>query len=252
MMASLIQQARVRGPHPDGPSEDRIGRIIRARVRLFGLVAGASLLIFPLMAVGAWVINRALSAFIVWRWMGADRRMSAIQGFAADTALVMLFALMFYALLRLSLLISGPTSRHPVSSFILRTWRWYSAAAIVLAIILDALLHLLHPRSLPAAGTIMSMSLFLLLMLYLIVLSLHATSDAHAVLKGGRRERRARYTRQAEMYHSDHNLNVSNVDDLDNAEIAREIVRHKAIVRRLEEAQSERRNRGSSARRKAR
>jgi len=57
MMPSLIQEARARGPHGPGTPDEQFRRVLRARLRLFGILVLACLLMLPILSIVASLIE---------------------------------------------------------------------------------------------------------------------------------------------------------------------------------------------------
>lgn len=71
MIEDLIRDARVRRPQSPGSPDEQLRQLLRARLRLLGVMVGACLLVLPILAVGTWLVHLPTTAGAFFHTIGS-------------------------------------------------------------------------------------------------------------------------------------------------------------------------------------
>lgn len=255
MMTSLIRQARLRGPHPGVAPKDRVAHVMRARLRLFSLVAAASLLLFLLVDATIWLVRIVGPVAVAWytpqfRLLRPLRTPDIIHDVVTTAGIVLCFYILGAA--------AGIMRRRALPDdvrlrMLLPQAARGIAAVALFASVFDVVQTAVSPHSRLVGGLlslIVAVPLHLVYMVTALDVSLRkaSTSRRQAVTDDAYRRSGREVTHPATRY----SPGIIQAMGLDDEELATEIAYHKEILHLLEEEQEARRAANAKLHRNAR
>ncbi len=247
MMTSLIRQARLRGPHPGVAPKDRVAHVMRARLRLFSLVAAASLLLFALVSGAVWLV-RNVEPDVIVRHTPQSHVLppTTIQDVVHDVAFTVAIVLYLYILGVVGEIIRRRALPNGVGRKQLLVHAAQKSVSIAFAtVVFDAVQAVVFPHTQLAGGLVtVFMNVYGQVTYIVIALSQrHTATDADAY---------SRSSRQVTRTTSHYSPGIVQAMGLDDEELALEIARHKELLQLLKDEQETRRTGNATVHRNAR